>query len=141
MAKFDVTWNGRCFLCNNPLDIKIVVNPDKLYRISKDFTMFHSYHPKDLVGNFRMFKVRGGKAYKCCLDCFDRPWPVPNLRDREVGVRSRRVVSNSVSEFELYMWFKALHTYIMMDPVGKFKELGPSKLSSSGLIISVTDSF
>ena len=134
-TKFRVTWDDKCFLCNNPIDVSIEIPFDTYDDMYTDISIFCSHHYIDLTPNRRYLKVRGMKAYRCCKCCFERPWPIPNLRDREVrGVRPRRIVG-SLSEYDTYIWFKSLYTYITMDPEGKYKEYGDHGQKQTAVIL------
>ncbi len=138
--KFGVRWSGCCYLCKNPLDIRVSVSIDALDELIPDMTTFFEHHPVSLIDNQSMWKVRSGKAYKCCLSCWEKPWPVPNLRNREVTGWSRRggIRSDSLTQNSIYTWFKSLHLYMKMDPGGKFERIPVSELSQgSGLILQV----
>jgi len=135
---FCVTWEGSCTLCRNPVDIRMKMVVEDVLRIIPDMVTFFEHHPVNFDNNRLVWKVRGGKAYRCCEACWKRPWPVPNLREREVTGRSGRggIKSGSMSRELVHTWFKSLHTYIIMDPDGKYKRIPISQITHrSGLII------
>lgn len=134
---FQVQWEGVCFLCRNPVDVRVDLRYEDALDIIKDMTCFIHHHPIDLTQNEMFWKVRGGRAYRCCRWCGEKPWPIPNLMKREVGaVRPRRHNrSESMSGYHIYMWFKSLHAYMNMDPGGKFKTPPAGGGHRSGLIL------
>lgn len=140
-VKFGVRWDHICFICKNPLDVRIDVTPAVFDDVCYDISIFCSHHPTDLSRNHNFMKVREGKAYRCCKWCFDRPWPIPNLRSREVGVRPRRIDSGSLSDYDIYIWFKSLYTYLVMDKEGKFKKPGDQMGKQSGILLRLVNSF
>mgnify|MGYP000288579392 CR=1 FL=1 len=140
VPKFDVKWGKRCYLCNNPTNILMSTDVDGFKAIVPDMVTFFEYHPVRFDKNDSMWKVKGGRAYKCCKACWEKPWPTPNLRDREVSGRSRRggIRSTSLSESNIYTWFMSLHYYMKMDPEGKYERIPPSEMfHSSGLIMEI----
>jgi len=140
---FRIRWKGVCSLCKNPVDIRMEMGIDDVKRIIPDMVTFFEHHPVNFDNNRLMWKVGGGKAYRCCEACWKRPWPVPNLRDREVTGRSRRggIKSESLSHDTIHTWFKSLHTYIIMDPDGKYKRIPISEITHrSGLILRLPPS-
>jgi|TARA_B100001094_G_C18059227_1_gene734157 hypothetical protein len=139
--EFGVRWDGCCYLCKNPLDIRMKVSIDAVDDLIPDMVTFFEHHPKYFGVNDCMWKVRSGRAYRCCKACWEKPWPVPNPRNREVTGRFRRggIRSGSLTQHEIYTWFKSLHYYIKMDPEGKYKRIPISEMSQgSGIILQVS---
>lgn len=138
---FGVKWDGYCCLCQSPLDVRMKVSIDILDDVVHDIVTFFEHHSIPLAKNRLVWKVRGGKAYRCCDACYKKPWPVPNLREREVTGRSRRggIKSGSMSRELIHTWFKSLYTYINMDPEGKYKRIPFSELSQgSGITFQIS---
>lgn len=138
---FRVQWEGECFLCKNPVEVRVVIDSyDTLSKVALDMTMFAHYHPIYIYDNEVFWKTRGGKAYKCCRWCGDRPWPIPNLRRREeTGVR-RSIRSGSKTMHDIYYYFKSLNIYMNMDPDGKFEPVPIEILRDgppTGIILSM----
>lgn len=138
--EFGVRWDGVCYICKNPLNIRMKVSIDTLDDLIPDMVTFQEYHPLNLTKNRRMWKIRGGRAYRCCMSCYDKPWPIPNLRDREVTGRSPRggIRSGSLTIRDIYIWFKSLHLYMKMEPSGRYRRNSISEITQRpGLILSV----
>lgn len=138
MTKFSVNWSGNCYVCRNPLDVVMDVDNNDGLSVLRELITFMDRHPIDLYQNHMMWKTRSGKVYKCCRYCQQQQWVIPKFRERENGTaRSRNVVrSESRSEHEIYCWFKALYTYMNMDPEGKFSlSKRPKNLAQLGILV------
>lgn len=134
--QFGIRWNGRCFLCHNPVDVRVEVSYDDMVEVVSDMTTFNHHHPISLTRNETFWKFRGVRAYRCCRWCGERPWPIPNLMKREVGAR-HPIRSESMSSDDIYVWFKSFNLYMNMDPEGKFKPPTVDELRAerTGLIL------
>lgn len=137
--QFGVKWAAKCFLCHNPVDVRVEVSCDDMMEVVSDMTTFNHHHPIDLTHNEMFWKIRGQKAYRCCRCCGERPWPIPNLMKREVGaVKPRHPIrSESMSGNDIYTWFKSFNLYMKMEPEGKFKAPTVDELRAerTGLIL------
>ncbi len=140
-TNFQVKWESTCFICKKPVDVRLVMSYDTMLNSLHDMVVFSHHHPVDMVQNEMLWKVRSGKAYKCCRWCFERPWPTPNLRQREV--RGRMVLpprSEALTSTDIYFWFKSLYHYITMDPDGKYKAPRSEDMQTwkTGIILSIS---
>jgi hypothetical protein len=113
-TKFNVNWINTCFLCECPLDIRILPDdPSDLFM--RRLTNFIQLMPINFLMNTQIYKFFGLKARKICYGCYmSEPHknPLCKIRNREIGVGRFRIKTISQSTWSLYSWFESFNRYL-----------------------------
>ena len=104
-----IEWHRHCFICENPIDIRVCAET------AYEYVAYHQYTHMPLYMNKMYYKFIDKKLRRVCLDCFARH-KKPNfraLRDREIGrCRMRPRTFLSLTRDELVDWIHGMEVFM-----------------------------
>lgn len=132
---FSVEWKNVCYLCQNPVNIKVCpyVPSEKFVEC---FRVFKELRPIMFIHNLSIYKFFGMKIHRVCMSCYEgQPERVPirYLMLREITGKQMRVSSGSKSAGELRDWFKAFNDFMNRTDLDDILSDSISHISSEDL--------
>jgi hypothetical protein len=110
---FKVEWKRCCYLCNNPLDVKIII-PKPSRTFIKRYYNFLVLRPNDMHYNASMLKVFNMKARRVCYWCFMNKPHKKFMNPRHLMNRTKpeTIRSESYTQQQIFLWFESLYNYL-----------------------------
>ena len=137
-TKFDVKWPYTCYICNNPIDMKILPRTPST-EFFKRLLTYRLMYPFDFIHNKSIYKVFGLKARRVCMVCFANE--THKVHPKRIALREisgNKIVPNMRSKTvdELFNWFESFNKFVNRPDVQDYVDGPITYISPLCLLLS-----